>query len=30
MGLSSSVLRSEVPFGHFGTDAEMSEHYGPI
>jgi len=25
--LDSSVLRSEVSFGHFGTGAEMSRHF---
>jgi len=29
MGLDSSVLWSEVSFGHFGTGAEMSGHFGP-
>jgi len=30
MGLDSSVLRSEVSFGHFGTGAEMSGHFRSI
>ena len=30
MGLDSSALRSELSFGHFGTSAEMSRHFGPI
>ena len=29
-GLDSSVLRSEVSFGHFGTSAEMFGNFGPI
>jgi len=29
IGLDSSVLRSEVSFGHFGTGAEMSGHFRP-
>ena len=30
MGLDSLVFRSEMSFGHFGTGAKMSGHFGPI
>ena len=30
MGLDHLVLRYKVSFGHFGTGAEMSRHFGPI